>query len=77
MVVREAIVLAALGVVIGLAVAAGLAGFLEPMLTDVSPRDSIVFLLVATGLMAAGVCAGLLPARRTSRANAMEVLRAD
>ena len=77
MVVREAIGLTTLGVVIGLAVAAGLSAFVEPILYGVSPRDSMVFLSVATGLMAAGVCAGLLPARRASRANAMEVLRAD
>lgn len=77
MVLRQALVLAGLGVGIGLAIAAALSGFVEPLLFEVSGRDPATYALVSATLLLAAVVAGLLPARRATRVDPREALQAD
>jgi ABC-type antimicrobial peptide transport system permease subunit len=47
------------------------------LLFDTSPTDPATFAAVATLLIAVGVAAGLVPARRASRVDPVQALRAD
>ena len=64
---------------IGLAASAGLAylgsGFLSSLLFEVSATDPRTYLLIAIVLLAAGLAACWLPARRASRVEPIEALR--
>lgn len=77
MILRQAIVLAGLGTAIGLVVAATLAGWVEPLLFQISGRDPLTYTLVAATLLLAAVVAGVLPARRATRVDPREALQAD
>ncbi len=77
MVVREGIVLAAIGVVVGTTVAMLLARFLEALLFGVTPRDPLTYGVVAIGLAAVAGLASYLPARRAMRIQPVEALRAS
>jgi predicted permease len=76
-VLRSALRLAALGVVIGLAGAAALRGFTESLLFGVDPGDPMpligasLVLIVVTAIAAAG------PARRATRVDPLDALRAE
>jgi putative ABC transport system permease protein len=65
------------GVAIGGAVALWAGRWVKALLFDVSPYDPTVFGLVAATLVAAGVAASWLPARRATRVDPNVVLRAD
>jgi ABC-type antimicrobial peptide transport system permease subunit len=69
--------LAALGVVIGLPLALGLAHLAASLLLDTSPRDPVVYLGVATLLVAVGLAASWWPAQRAAEADPVESLRAE
>jgi hypothetical protein len=72
---REASSPAALGAVIGLAVAALLTRYVQTMLFGVQPLDPVTLTLAVTLMLAVAVLAGWLPARRASRLDPMEALR--
>jgi putative ABC transport system permease protein len=76
-VLREGIVLAATGLVIGLGAAAWLTRFLQKLLFEVSPRDERVFAAVTLGLIVAitAACAG--PAAASTRVDPATVLRGE
>ena len=61
MVVRQGVVLAAIGVGFGLAAAAGLTRLMTTLLFQISPVDPLTYAAVAVGLLAAAA-AGQLPA---------------
>jgi predicted permease len=65
------------GLVIGASIALVLGRFVAPLLFEVSPRDPVVFGAVSLVLLAAGVLAAAVPARRAMRANPIEALRSD
>ena len=69
--------LVAAGVAIGLPAALAFASGLQGILFGVSIADPIVFLAVSTGLVAIGMLACWIPARRASRLSPVEALRAD
>lgn len=77
MILRQAVVLAAVGVGLGLAIAAALAGLVEPLLFQVSGRDPATYATVAVTLLASAVVAGVLPARRATRVDPREALQAE
>jgi len=75
MVVGQAMRLAAVGVVIGLAAAYGLTRLMATMLFDVKPTDPLVFGSVAILLSAVVLFAAYLPARRAVRVDPLIALR--
>jgi predicted permease len=77
MFVRYALVLAGIGVAIGLATAAGLMRLMKSLLFGISPLDPLTFAIVPLVLVAAAVMASYLPARRAAAVDPVETLRAE
>jgi predicted lysophospholipase L1 biosynthesis ABC-type transport system permease subunit len=77
MFVRHGLVLSAIGVVVGIGVAAALARLMASMLFRVSPLDALTYIGVSVVLLAAATIACYLPARRAASLNPVEALRAE
>jgi ABC-type antimicrobial peptide transport system permease subunit len=77
MVVRNGLLLAAVGVALGLAAASGLTRFLSSFLFGVSPLDPVTYFAVSVGLLAGAAAASYIPAYRASRVNPVDALRAE
>jgi predicted permease len=75
MVVRQAMVLAGGGIVIGLAAAFGLTRLMKSLLFEVKPNDPVVFVTVAGVLGFVALIASYLPARRALRVDPVVALR--
>ena len=75
MVMRQAMLLAAVGIAIGLAAAYGLTQLMATLLYQVKPRDPVVFGGVALLLAAVALLASYLPARRALRVDPVVALR--
>jgi ABC-type antimicrobial peptide transport system permease subunit len=75
LVLRETLLLFAVG--IGAGVVAGLAGarFIESQLFGVEARDPLIFLASAAALFAVALAAGLIPAWRAARIDPVRALR--
>jgi predicted permease len=65
------------GLVVGLAMAAGVTRVLRTFLFGVTPFDPIAFTIVTLLLMAVGLLAAWLPARRATRIDPCAALRAE
>ena len=76
-VVGRGLKLAIAGVALGVILALALANTIASMLYRVSPYDPLSFIAVPLALTAVAVLASLLPARRASRVDPMQALRAD
>lgn len=74
-VMREALVLAALGVVTGLAGALALARLIAALLFGLAPHDPWTISIAVTLMLLVSALAGYLPARRASRVDPMVALR--
>ena len=77
MVLRQAVLLAGLGVGVGIAGSLGFAGWLSSMLFEVAPDDPWVLAAVAVGLIVVAGMAGYVPARRATAVDPMLALRKD
>jgi predicted permease len=77
MFVRHGLVLAAVGVVIGLGAAVALTGLMSSLLFQVSPLDPFTYAAMPVVLVAAAVLASYLPARRASAVDPVEALKAE
>jgi len=77
MFVRHALVLAGIGVVIGLGAAAGLTRLMSSLLYGITPLDPITYVAVPLVLVTATVLASYLPARRAASVEPVEALRAE
>jgi len=77
MFVRHALVLASIGVAIGLGVAAGLTRLMSSLLFGISPFDPATYLGGALILAMAAVLASYLPARRASAVDPVDALKAE
>jgi putative ABC transport system permease protein len=77
MVLREGVVLAVVAVVGGVLAAAALSRFLTDLLFGVAPTDPATYLVVGVVLAAVAVLAAWIPARRATRVDPMEALRAE
>ncbi|HKW33724.1 MAG TPA: FtsX-like permease family protein, partial [Candidatus Acidoferrum sp.] len=75
LVVRHGLVLAAIGLVIGLGTAFGTARLLSSLLYGIAPTDPLTFLSVAILLCAVIALACYIPARRAMRIEPVVALR--
>jgi ABC-type antimicrobial peptide transport system permease subunit len=69
--------LAIAGIVLGAALALALGRWIEPLLFEESPRDPMVFMLVAGVLLFVAVLASFIPASRAAQVDPMLALRSD
>jgi len=77
LVLMRALGIVVAGVVVGLAGAAGLTRVLQRFLFGVTSTDPVVFASVTLLLLAVGLMAAWLPARRASRIDPWLALRAE
>lgn len=76
-VIARALRIVAVGVAVGLVGAAGMTRVLQRFLFGVTPTDPIVFTVVTLLLVAVGLVAAWLPARRATRIDPWRALRAE
>jgi predicted permease len=77
MFVRHGLLLAGIGAVIGLGAAAGLTRLMSSLLFGITALDPLTYAGVATILIVAAALASYLPARRATRVDPLDALRAD
>jgi len=75
LILRRAMLLAVIGVGVGLAGAAIVTRYLAALLFGVKPFDALTFVLVGLGLIVVALVACLLPARRASKVDPLVALR--
>jgi len=75
--VRQGLLLAGIGAVLGLASAAGLTRLMASLLFGVSALDPLTYAGVAALLIVAAALASYLPARRATAVDPLEALRAE
>jgi len=77
LIVREGLRVVLPGVLLGSLIALAAGRWVAPLLFEVSPRDPLVFGGVAAALVGAALVASAIPARRATRANPTDALRAE
>ena len=77
LVVRSGLTLGVIGVAVGIGGAWALTQLLSTLLYGVSRADSVSFVTVAAGILAAAALSAYLPARRAARVSPLEAIRAD
>ena len=77
MTVRRGVVLAAVGLPIGLIGAAFLTRFIQGLLYGVSATDPVTYVGIPLLLVAVAIFASYIPARRASRVDPLVALRSD
>ena len=77
LVARQGLLLAAIGIVIGLAGAFALSKTMSSMLFAVNPRDVRIFAAAPITLAIVAIAATLAPALRATRVDPMSALRAE
>jgi ABC-type antimicrobial peptide transport system permease subunit len=77
MFVRQGLVLAAIGVIIGMVASAGLARWMTALLYGVTPLDPVTYTAVPVVLLLTVMLASYWPARRAAKVDPLDCLRAD
>jgi predicted permease len=77
LVFRQGIIQLAIGMTLGLALAAGVSRLVAGALFQVQPRDPVTFGAVVAVLSFAGLLACYVPARRAARVDPLNAMRAD
>jgi ABC-type antimicrobial peptide transport system permease subunit len=77
LIVRGGVQLTLAGIVIGGAIASWAAPRIESLMFQVSPRDPLVFGVVAAVLLVSAIAASVIPALRALRLDPNAALRAD
>jgi ABC-type antimicrobial peptide transport system permease subunit len=75
LVLRETLVLVTIGVAIGIAMALEAVRFISSLLFGLTATDTLTIFLATSLLVAVGMVAGYLPARRASRVDPIVALR--
>ena len=75
MVVRQAMLIAGAGVVLGLLISFALTNLMVKLLFGVAPRDPLTFIATAMLLVGTAILASYIPARRASRVDPLVALR--
>ena len=77
MFVREGLLWSGIGAAAGLTAATVLSRLMSTLLFEVRPFDPLTYLVVALALLATAAVACYLPARRVTRIDPVEALRAE
>jgi ABC-type antimicrobial peptide transport system permease subunit len=77
LVMRESMILVAVGVVVGLALALGASRLVTSLLFGLAPTDALTIVAAIVLMVSVSALAGFLPARRASRVDPMVALRYD
>jgi putative ABC transport system permease protein len=77
LILREGLKLAAVGIAIGLVLAAVMTRLMRPFLFGVNPLDPVTVVTMTATLLAVAVGASYFPARRASAADPMSALRSE
>jgi len=77
LVVREGLVMTAIGIVVGLAVAGAVMRLIASVLFEVHPGDPLTYMAVAGILIAVALAATWLPARRATAVDPVVALRIE
>ena len=77
MLLRQVLALVAVGVVLGASGAAALTRLMESQLFGVTALDPATYVAVSAALFSVALLAGYLPARRVTRIDPMQSLRAE
>jgi len=77
MVLRQGLILAAIGATLGLVGAVGLARLMEGIIFGVNPVDPLTYASVTVVLMGIALVASYLPARRAARVDPLEAIRTE
>jgi ABC-type antimicrobial peptide transport system permease subunit len=77
MVVRQGLVLAAIGAAIGLVGALGMSRLISSLLYGIAPYDPVTLGSVTLGLLVVAAVASWLPAMRAARIDPIEALRSE
>jgi ABC-type antimicrobial peptide transport system permease subunit len=77
MILRQGVILAAIGTVVGLGLAFGVARGVSFFLYGVSAFEPATYAAMATALLIAALVATFFPARRATRVDPVEALRAE
>jgi ABC-type antimicrobial peptide transport system permease subunit len=77
LILGQGMILASIGLAVGLAIVFILARFLTSMLYGVSPTDPITFIAITFLLAAVALVACYIPARRAARVDPMVALREE
>jgi putative ABC transport system permease protein len=75
LVIKHGMLLALIGVAIGVVGAWGLSRFMQKLLVGVEPTDLLTFSAVSVGLLAVALLACYVPARRATNVDPLEALR--
>jgi predicted lysophospholipase L1 biosynthesis ABC-type transport system permease subunit len=77
MFVRQGLALSGIGAICGLAAALGLTRLMRSLLFEVSPADPLTYAGASAALVLAAAIGSYIPARRATRVDPMEALRAE
>ncbi len=77
MFVRQGLALSAIGAICGLGAALGLTRLMRSVLFEVSPADPLTYAGASAALVLAAAIGSYIPARRATRVDPMEALRAE
>jgi putative ABC transport system permease protein len=77
LVMRQSTILTAIGLVLGVAAAASLTGYLKSLLFEITPLDATTFFAMPAIFALIAVVASYLPARRATRLDPQAVLRSE
>jgi ABC-type antimicrobial peptide transport system permease subunit len=77
LIVRQGLMVAIIGMTIGLIAAFALTPMMRALLFEVRPSDPLTFIAIATLLLLVALVASYIPARRAARIDPMESLRAE
>jgi predicted permease len=75
--VRHGLVMSGIGVICGLPGAVALTGLMRSLLFEVSPADPVTYVAASAGLILAALLGSYLPARRATKIDPVEALRAE
>jgi putative ABC transport system permease protein len=75
--VRRGMLVAAVGLLLGLSAAAAFTRLMHSLLFGIKPLDAVTFIAMATALAAVALLATYLPARRASWVDPVETMRAE
>jgi putative ABC transport system permease protein len=77
LVLRQALIMAAAGIAIGMGASAATAPLLQSLLFEVSPLDPLVFAGTAAALLSACITAAIVPTRLAAQTDPLVVIRSD